>query len=173
MKLPFSESAFLDLFGLYNQALWPLVAGAWLVSLAVVIRAWRAPRTGGGVVVLLAAHWLWSAVAYHWEPYIKGRYESRDGWGSQSGFIERRMVPSRVPIEPVDPDYDSSEKSVGDDIGAGFRAAGFGTATNADGSVEFTREPGMSRQQGFEQLRNQYLAAQRRREELARNTRPR
>lgn len=66
MKLPFSESAFLDLFGLYNQAQWPLVIGAWLVSLAVVICAWRDPRAGGSVPVLLAAHWLWSGVVYHW-----------------------------------------------------------------------------------------------------------
>jgi len=66
MALPFSEPAFLDLFGLYNQALWPLVAGAWLVSLAVAIRAWRRPGAGGSVLVLLAAHWLWSGVVYHW-----------------------------------------------------------------------------------------------------------
>lgn len=66
MALPFSESAFLDLFGRYNQALWPLVAGAWLVSLAVVIRAWRDPRAGASVLVLLAGHWLWSGVVYHW-----------------------------------------------------------------------------------------------------------
>lgn len=66
MKLPFSESAFLDLFGLYNQALWPLVAGAWVASLAVVIRAWRDQRAGASVLVLLAAHWLWSGVVCHW-----------------------------------------------------------------------------------------------------------
>ena len=28
MELPFTESAFLDLFGVYNQALWPVVVGA-------------------------------------------------------------------------------------------------------------------------------------------------
>lgn len=65
MALPFTESAFLDLFGLYNQALWPVVAAAWLVSLAVVVRAWRNPGAGSSVLILLAAHWLWSGVVYH------------------------------------------------------------------------------------------------------------
>src|SRR5688572_29806530 len=29
-------------------------------------------------------------------PYIKSSYESHDGWGSQSGFIPRRQVPTRM-----------------------------------------------------------------------------
>lgn len=66
MEPLFTESAFLDLFGLYNRALWPVVAAAWLVSLAVVTREWRHPRAGASVLVLLAAHWLWSGVVYHW-----------------------------------------------------------------------------------------------------------
>lgn len=66
MTLPFTEPAFLDLFGLYNQALWPLVAGAWLVSLVVAVRTWGKPGASRSVLVLLAAHWLWSGVVYHW-----------------------------------------------------------------------------------------------------------
>lgn len=31
-----------------------------------MIRAWRDPRAGGGVLVLLAGHWLWSGLVYHW-----------------------------------------------------------------------------------------------------------
>lgn len=66
MELPFTESAFLDLFGNYNQALWPVVATAWLVSLVLVVRVWRNPGAGGSVLMLLAVHWLWSGVVYHW-----------------------------------------------------------------------------------------------------------
>ncbi len=65
MELPFTESAFLDLFGLYNQTLWPVVAAAWLVTMAIVVRAGRSSRASGSVLVLLAAHWLWSGVVYH------------------------------------------------------------------------------------------------------------
>lgn len=32
MELPFTESAFLDLFGLYNQAWWPLAIGGWRLA---------------------------------------------------------------------------------------------------------------------------------------------
>jgi len=70
MELPFTASAFLDLFGLYNRALWPVVVGAWLVSLAVVIRSCRVTQAGRGALALLAAHWLWSGVVYHWLYYL-------------------------------------------------------------------------------------------------------
>lgn len=33
-------------------------------------------------------------------PYIKTRYQNRDGWGSVSGFIPRRRVPRRIAISP-------------------------------------------------------------------------
>lgn len=36
-------------------------------------------------------------------PYIKSHFEALDGWNSISGFIERRKVPSDIPIHPVDP----------------------------------------------------------------------
>lgn len=31
-------------------------------------------------------------------PYIKSRFESADGWGSQAGFIDRRYGPARIAI---------------------------------------------------------------------------
>ncbi|MEO8680530.1 MAG: DUF6064 family protein [Vicinamibacterales bacterium] len=66
MDLPFSESAFLDLFGAYNQDLWAAVIAVWIITIAVVIRTWLKPRNDAAVVILLAAHWLWSGVVYHW-----------------------------------------------------------------------------------------------------------
>jgi hypothetical protein len=71
-------------------------------------------------------------------PYIKTTYESRDGWGSLSGFILRSGVPSRTVIEPVHPDYDALEKQLR-----------------------------LSHGERFEVDQSKQLAEQRRREELA------
>jgi hypothetical protein len=66
MDLPFSESQFLDVFAAFNRDLWPAVIALWVTTLAITIQLWRIRRAGGGVMALLAAHWLWSGVAYHW-----------------------------------------------------------------------------------------------------------
>jgi Family of unknown function (DUF6064) len=67
MQLPFSHDAFLDVFAAYNTRLWPVVFLLWTVT-AIVVWRWL---LGGGVSVrlvfgLLAVHWAWSGVAYHW-----------------------------------------------------------------------------------------------------------
>ena len=31
-------------------------------------------------------------------PYVKARFDSRDGWGSRAGFCERSLVPHDLPI---------------------------------------------------------------------------
>jgi hypothetical protein len=100
-------------------------------------------------------------------PYIKSNYESSDGWGSQSGFIERHRVPSRITILPVHPNYDALEKELGHDILGPNRAAGDIIKTNADGSVTCTFNPNISRKEGFKLSRNYMLSEQRRREALA------
>jgi hypothetical protein len=100
-------------------------------------------------------------------PYIKDRYESRDGWGSLSGFISRRLVPSRIPIEAVNPEYDSTQTDFADEMRNVLGAAGLVSVTNADGSIEYTRDSSISGTEGFERMRDSFLAAQRRREELA------
>jgi hypothetical protein len=100
-------------------------------------------------------------------PYIKSRYKSRDGWGSLSGFIERRYVPARVKILPVHPDYDAREKELGFDLLDSHRAAGDLIETNADGSVTCTPNPKISRAERFQLVRDWHLAHQRVREELA------
>jgi hypothetical protein len=38
MNLPFSDTAFLDLFGEYNRALWPIEVGLWVWT---AILTWR------------------------------------------------------------------------------------------------------------------------------------
>jgi hypothetical protein len=67
MQIPFSHDAFLDVFGAYNTARWPAVAGLWLATFALILR-WirKSPIGGRGPFLLLAAHWLWSGIAYHW-----------------------------------------------------------------------------------------------------------
>lgn len=100
-------------------------------------------------------------------PYIKSNYESRNGWGSLSGFIERRKVPARVKILPVHPDFDAREKELGFDILDSHRAAGDIIETHADGTVSCIPNPQISRTERFELMRGWQLAHQRRRERLA------
>jgi hypothetical protein len=67
MNLPFSHDAFLDVFGAFNTALWPGAALLWMATAWLAIRWLRFGRLGGRTsFTLLAAHWAWSGVAYHW-----------------------------------------------------------------------------------------------------------
>ena len=100
-------------------------------------------------------------------PYIKSSYKSSDGWGSQSGFIVRRRVPSRITILPVHPNYDALEKELGNDMLGSHRAAGDIIETNVDGSITCKPNPNISRKERFEHSRQYVLAEQRRREALA------
>jgi hypothetical protein len=47
-------------------------------------------------------------------PYIKSSYRSRDGWGSLSGFLPRRKLPSSIGVMPVNPDYTATSISASD-----------------------------------------------------------
>ena len=100
-------------------------------------------------------------------PYVKSAYRSRDGWGSISGYVERRRVPRRIVIGPVHPEYDARvERNPFDPTGA-FRAAGDIVETRDDGSVSFTPNPAIPPRESFERARAHHLAEQRRREALA------
>lgn len=67
MKLPFSHDAFLDVFGAYNSRLWPVVALLWAITAGMAWGWLRHGRLGDrSRFGLLAAHWAWSGVAYHW-----------------------------------------------------------------------------------------------------------
>lgn len=102
-------------------------------------------------------------------PYIKRAYESRDGWGSVSGFLPRKAVPGGVPVEPVNPAYvppvfDARRATIED----GKRAGDIVTE-NPDGSVRRAPNPAISHKERFEILRQIQLERQRQREELARH----
>ena len=67
MALPFSHNAFLDVFGAYNTVLWPMVIALWVVTAGLALRWILKGRTEGRVIfALLAVHWAWSGIAYHW-----------------------------------------------------------------------------------------------------------
>ena len=101
-------------------------------------------------------------------PYVKARYESRDGWGGAAGFIRRRQVPLRLTIEPVHPEFDARSKAQVHDFLGAHRAAGDDIVKNADGSITCNPNPALSRMQRFDLMRSHELAEQRRREALAR-----
>ncbi|MGC4072030.1 MAG: hypothetical protein QM760_05850 [Nibricoccus sp.] len=100
-------------------------------------------------------------------PYIKTSYESHDGWGSQSGFIERRRVPSRIRILPVHPNYDEREKALGIDWLDFHRAVGDVLQNNPDGSTTCVPNPNLTAKARFELSRKHAFEDQRRREALA------
>jgi hypothetical protein len=66
MQLPFTRAQFLDLFAAYNAAVWPVLVVLWIASAvgSVLLLSSRRPPDRW-ISALLAAHWIWSAVAYH------------------------------------------------------------------------------------------------------------
>jgi hypothetical protein len=67
VELPFSHDAFVDVFGAYNSDLWPGVLALWLLTGSVVWRWLRHGLVSGRVVfAVLAVHWAWSGIVYHW-----------------------------------------------------------------------------------------------------------
>jgi hypothetical protein len=64
--VPFTANEFLDVFAAYNQAVWPLAAILWLLTILVcgtlvLGTSIRGPLLG----FLLAGHWLWAGLVYH------------------------------------------------------------------------------------------------------------
>jgi hypothetical protein len=66
MQLPFTNEEFFDLFAAYNLELWPALVALWTVSVvaSVLLLSSRRPPDRW-ISALLAAHWIWSALAYH------------------------------------------------------------------------------------------------------------
>jgi len=63
--LPFTEREFFDVFGRYNAAAWPVVAGLWIVTLVYAARLVTTGASSIALSVLTAFHWAWSGVVYH------------------------------------------------------------------------------------------------------------
>ncbi len=101
-------------------------------------------------------------------PYIKSSYKSQDGWGSMSGFIPRKKVPSNVTIDAVNPIYDSLVTNDSIDFLEDHRLVGDIIETNPDGSVTCTPNPDLSTEERFKIIQNAQLERQRKSEELGR-----
>lgn len=66
MQLPFTRDAFLDVFAAYNERLWPVAVGLWLLTVYAFVGLIRAShRRTAFIPVLLAIHWAWAGLAYH------------------------------------------------------------------------------------------------------------
>lgn len=105
-------------------------------------------------------------------PYFKSSFSTRDGWGSLSGFIERRLVPAGVTILPVHPDFDTAYAAQKVDFLKLDRAAGRIVTNNPDGSVTSAPDPTLPRREAFERSRQVHLDHQRRLEALAKIKEP-
>ena len=66
MTLPFSHDAFLDVFAAYNGMAWPAVIVLWVVTAWLFARASTRRITQRPLLALMALHWAWSGIAYHW-----------------------------------------------------------------------------------------------------------
>ena len=66
MQLPFTKEQFFDLLAAYNVGLWPALLALWIASVLVSVLLLSSRRPSDRwISALLAAHWAWSALAYH------------------------------------------------------------------------------------------------------------
>jgi hypothetical protein len=68
MRLPFSSEQFFEVFGRYNEAVWPAQAGLLLLALIAVAAAVRGSGSGRPrriVAAILALLWAWMGLVYH------------------------------------------------------------------------------------------------------------
>jgi hypothetical protein len=64
--LPFTADQFLAIFAKYNHAIWPAQIVAYLLGgVAVALLFWRRRGSNQAIAGILAAMWLWTAIAYH------------------------------------------------------------------------------------------------------------
>jgi len=97
-------------------------------------------------------------------PYVKSRYESKDGWGSISGFIERRKVPARIQIVKIAPDPSLNHSLATDDIIADAEAVGDLVERRSDGSISITPNPSLGTKERFKLMTQRQLWLQKNRE---------
>jgi hypothetical protein len=65
--LPFTSAQFFDVFGAYNEAIWPIQIVAYGLGLAATVLLFRPSGPADRVISgTLALMWVWTGVAYHW-----------------------------------------------------------------------------------------------------------
>ena len=102
-------------------------------------------------------------------PYIKSSYGSKDGWGSISGFIQRRRVPARIPIARVASATLPEEGDWMEGVIADAEAVGDVIRRAEDGSVKITAGPGIKSKERLRLLAEKQLRRQKTREDAVMN----
>ena len=73
-------------------------------------------------------------------PYVKTRYEDKNGWGHMGGFLNREDVPMQVPIHPA-PEGELKDLYTKETLTRLMREHGFEVTEDADGTVTARRVP--------------------------------
>src|SRR5688572_6165747 len=64
--MPFTIEQFLDVFRLYNEAIYPLQWGLFIVAVAAVLMAFlKSPPADRNIAAILTILWGWMGIAYH------------------------------------------------------------------------------------------------------------
>jgi hypothetical protein len=64
--LPFTSEQFFDVFGAYNEAVWPLQIVAYLLGFVVAaLSFWQGAISNRVIAGILAGLWIWTGVVYH------------------------------------------------------------------------------------------------------------
>ncbi len=101
-------------------------------------------------------------------PYVKLRYEARDGWGSLSGFLGRRKLPKQITIMPFHPEFDARTAENRESPFELLEGAGRIITHNKDGSVTDSPDPKLTSDESFKLARQAHLRMLQEQEELAR-----
>lgn len=65
--LPFTSVQFFEVFGTYNDAIWPVPVVAYGLAAIAIVLLFRPSATGDRLIAaILSAMWLWTGIAYHW-----------------------------------------------------------------------------------------------------------
>ena len=66
MNLPFTVEQFFDVFGVYNQAVWPMQIVLYLLALIAIFFAFIKFKNSDKIIsAVLAFFWLWIGIVYH------------------------------------------------------------------------------------------------------------
>jgi hypothetical protein len=90
-----------------------------------------------------------------------------DDRGSQSGYIGRHGIPSRIIIKSVNPNFDTAVKELKEGFLGMHYAVGDVVVRNDDGSITCTPNPNISLEERMERARTYQLEQQSRWEALA------
>ena len=90
MQLPFTKEQFFDLLAVYNVGLWPALLALWIASVLVSVLLLSSRRPPDRwISALLAAHWAWSAMAYHVGFFTR---INQAAWGFAALFLLQAVV---------------------------------------------------------------------------------